>query len=137
MSDSSLLFFTAVNSKYHQFVLPFIWFAAQFNHDSAFEILFTDEISNEVENGVKYLKECLPISDILLRKINTNIVPQKLRFLETPTYNSTYTYISDIDILICESILDFHKNNLIDNCYHNVIRGYCNKQTLMSRTTFL
>lgn len=137
MSDSSLLFFTAVNSKYHQFVLPFIWFAAQFNHDSAFEILFTDEISNEIKNGVKYLKECLPISDILLRKINTNIVPQKLRFLETPTYNSTYTYISDIDILICESILDFHKNNLIDNCYHNVIRGYCNKHTLMSRITFL
>ena len=60
-----------------------------------------------------------------------------LRFLETPTYNSTYTYISDIDILICESILDFHKNNLIDNCYHNVIRGYCNKHTLMSRITFL
>ena len=78
-----------------------------------------------------------PISDILLRKINTNIVPQKLRFLESPTYNSTYTYMSDIDILICESILDFHKNNLIDNCYHNVIRGYCNKHTLMSRITFL
>ena len=137
MSDSSLLFFTAVNSKYHQFVLPVIWFAAQFNHDSAFEILFTDEIPGEIKNGVKYLKEYLPISDILLRKINTNIVPQKLRFLETPTYNSTYTYISDIDILICESILDFHKNNLIDNCYHNVIRGYCNKHTLMSRITFL
>lgn len=137
MSDSSLLFFTAVNSKYHQFVLPFIYFAAQFNHDSAFEILFTDEIPSEIKNGVKYLEECLPISDILLRKINTNIVPQKLRFLETPMYNSTYTYISDIDILICESILDFHKNNLIDNCYHNVVRGYCNKQTLMSRTTFL
>jgi hypothetical protein len=137
MSDSSLLFFTAVNSKYHQFVLPFIYFAAQFNHDSAFEILFTDEIPSEIKNGVKYLKEYLPISDILLRKINTNIVPQKLRFLETPTYNSTYTYISDIDILICESILDFHKNNLIDNCYHNIVRGYCNKQTLMSRTTFL
>lgn len=137
MSNSSLLFFTAVNAKYHQFVLPFIYFAAQFNHDSAFEILFTDEIPNEIKNGVKYLKECLPISDILLRKINTNIVPQKLRFLETPTYNSTYTYISDIDILICESILDFHKNNLIDNCYHNVVRRYCNKHTLMSRTTFL
>ena len=137
MSDSSLLFFTAVNSKYHQFVLPFIYFAAQFNHNSIFEILFTDEIPGEIKNGVKYLKEYLSISNILLRKIDTNIIPQKLRFLETPTYNSTYTYISDIDILICESILDFHKNNLIDNCYHNVVRGYCNKQTLMSRTTFL
>lgn len=137
MSDSSLLFFTAVNSKYHQFVLPFIYFAAQFNHNSIFEILFTDEIPGEIKNGVKYLKEYLSISNILLRKIDTNIIPQNLRFLETPTYNSTYTYISDIDILICESILDFHKNNLIDNCYHNVVRGYCNKQTLMSRTTFL
>ena len=136
MSDSSLLFFTAVNSKYHQFVLPFIYFAAQFNHNSIFEILFTDEIPGEIKNGVKYLKEYLSISNILLRKIDTNIIPQNLRFLETPTYNSTYTYISDIDILICESILDFHKNNLIDNCYHNVVRGYCNKQTLMSRTTF-
>ena len=137
MSDSSLLFFTAVNSKYHQFVLPFIYFAAQFNHNSIFEILFTDEIPGEIKNGVKYLKEYLSISNILLRKIDTNIIPQNLRFLETPTYNSTYTYISDIDILICESILYFHKNNLIDNCYHNVVRGYCNKQTLMSRTTFL
>ena len=137
MSNSSLLFFTAVNSKYHQFVLPFIYFAAQFNHNSIFEILFTDEIPGEIKNGVKYLKEYLSISNILLRKIDTNIIPQNLRFLETPTYNSTYTYISDIDILICESILDFHKNNLIDNCYHNVVRGYCNKQTLMSRTTFL
>ena len=137
MSDSSLLFFTAVNSKYHQFVLPFIYFAAQFNHNSIFEILFTDEIPGEIKNGVKYLKEYLSISNILLRKIDTNIIPQNLRFLETPMYNSTYTYISDIDILICESILDFHKNNLIDNCYHNVVRGYCNKQTLMSRTTFL
>ena len=137
MSDSSLLFFTAVNSKYHQFVLPFIYFAAQFNHNSIFEILFTDEIPGEIKNGVKYLEEYLPISNILLRKINTNIIPQTLRFLEAPTYNSIYTYISDIDILICESILDFHKNNLIDNCYHNVVRGYCNKHTLMSRTTFL
>ena len=137
MSDSSLLFFTAINSKYHQFVLPFIYFATQFNHNSIFEILFTDEIPGEIKNGVKYLKEYLSISNILLRKIDTNIIPQNLRFLETPTYNSTYTYISDIDILICESILDFHKNNLIDNCYHNAVRGYCNKQTLMSRTTFL
>lgn len=137
MSNSSLLFFTTVNAKYHQFVLPFIWFAAQFNHYSAFEILFTDEISNEVENGVKYLKECLPISDILLRKINTNIIPQKLRFLETPITISDYTYILDIDILICEPILNFHKDRLIDNCYHNVARTYSVNQSLMSRITFL
>ena len=137
MSDPSLLLFTAVNSKYHQFVLPFIYFAAQFNHNLKFEIIFTDDIPIEIKNGVEYLKKHFPITDILLRKIDTNIIPQNLRFLETPTYNSTYTYISDIDILICESILDFHKNNLIDNCYHNVIRGYCNKHTLMSRITFL
>ena len=44
MSDPSLLLFTAVNSKYHQFVLPFIYFAAQFNHNLKFEIIFTDDI---------------------------------------------------------------------------------------------
>ena len=56
MSDPSLLLFTAVNSKYHQFVLPFIYFAAQFNHNLKFEIIFTDDIPIEIKNGVEYLK---------------------------------------------------------------------------------
>lgn len=136
MSDPSLLLFTAVNSKYHQFVLPFIYFAAQFNHNLKFEIIFTDDIPIEIKNGVEYLKKYFPITDILLRKIDTNIIPQKLRFLETPITISDYTYILDIDILICEPILNFHKDRLIDNCYHNVVRTYSANQSLMSGLHF-
>lgn len=124
MCNSSLLFFTAVNSKYHQFVLPFIYFAAQFNKNSKFEIVFVDDIPNNIKDGINYLKDNLLISDILLRKINTHILPQKIRFLETPKLNAEYTYISDIDILNCEDILNFHKNKLFDNCYHNIARTY-------------
>lgn len=136
MGEHSLLFFAAINSQYTQFVLPFIYFAAKYNPNCSFEILFTEKVPTYIQNSIPFLKKNLNINEILFRTINSKILPQKLRFLEKPKTQSTYIYISDIDILICEPILNFHKEKLIDKCYHNVTRVYSKHHDFMSGLHF-
>lgn len=135
---NDLTFFTVSSNKYNNFILPFIYFANKYNPNSNFEIIINDKIiSNNILEGKDYLISVLHNSNILLKQQTYNIPSSALRFLLEPTNKSNYTYISDIDIMICEEILNFHKHNLFNNIYNNATRKYVNKPNYLSGLHFV
>lgn len=127
-----LNFMMFVDYKYSMFVLPFIYFASKYNPDCMFEIYFVDsvfhghnkgcnlddlKIYKDLVEGVKFLSERGICRNIFLYKVNSGINPLYLRFLLEPVNVCLYTYLGDIDILICEDIVPFHSGMMnLEGC---------------------
>lgn len=74
------------------------------------------------------MKKIFSGSQILIRNYNKaldQILPNSIRFVETPEIKNEYTYICDIDILILEKIIDFHLSvmNKYNLPFSNVLRS--------------
>lgn len=136
--NDNLTFFTVASNKYNNFILPYIYFANKYNPNSKFEIIINNnKIQQNILEGKDYLISTLNNPNILIKQNIFDLPTASLRFLLEPTTISMYTYIGDIDIMICEKILDFHKNNLFDNIYHNATRKYINKSNFLSGLHFV
>jgi len=119
---NNLLFFSAVDNGYEDFIPLYVYFANKYNPNSKFEFLvknLTNDFKELINNFNKQFN-----TDILLRNYTNNINANRLRFLEEPITKCTYTYIGDIDIFINENILPFHINQMkeFNTIYSNCLR---------------
>jgi hypothetical protein len=121
---------------YEDFLIPFTFFSLLFNKNSHVEII----VLNPDKFKKKYSKSIASIKEInnnfLIRKPQyklNNHIPNTYRFFEIPTVQSKYTYISDIDIMYLEDILDKYLNTWPSGLrvnsitpsylpYHNILR---------------
>lgn len=120
---NELLFFTAVDNGYQDFIPLYVYFANKYNPNSKFEFLVKNLTTNFQELINNFNKQFNV--NILLRNFNyENIKANQLRFLEEPKTKCTYTYIGDIDIFINENILPFHINQIkeFNTIYSNCLR---------------
>lgn len=96
---------------YRDLATPFIFFAGRFNAEASFEIYVEnfDDFMYEKEIDLNYLKKFynIDIGNTDSYK-KYSVTANQLRFIIQPKIESEYTYISDVDILILENILDRH-----------------------------
>jgi hypothetical protein len=136
-------FFTCCNKKYECFIPIFIH-STLYHNDVDIEICVEDdkEIGQHIINSIKYIKEKYSKTLIKIRSGNFNsitienksykIIPNIVRFLETPTIKNSYVYICDIDIIILQRdiqnihVLDMDK---MKSNYSNIVRPNSNKLT--------
>lgn len=121
----NLTFLYTVFGAHKQFVLPFIWFANKYNPLSRFEIHFVnDTITNNLKNGLDILKDS-GIDVAFIEDKSSLYTSMNYRWILEPKEKTPYTYIGDIDIMICEDICPFHINKMkeektiIDNVLRN------------------
>ena len=136
-------FFTCCDKKYECFI-PLFMHSVLYHNDVDVEICVENiqDISQEINNNIKYIKENYPKSLIKIRNGNFdfveidnkkyNIIPNIVRFLETPTIKNHYVYICDIDIITLQTdIQKAHVDNMnkMKSDYSNIIRPNSNKLT--------
>jgi len=102
---------TVATSWYRDLVTPFIFFAGKFNSEASFEIYVQnfDDFMQEKRSELNYLTKFYNIhignADSYKKY---NVTANQLRFIIEPKIWSEYTYISDVDIIILENIIDRH-----------------------------
>lgn len=117
---TNLTIFTATDQRNIDFIIPFTYFALYTNPNAFVEVHYI----NSNYNVSAFNKLQILFQDRFLYKyVNTHIPMNKYRYLITPTYMCDYTYIPDIDILICEDIANFHLQRMTSEyVYDNEIR---------------
>jgi len=119
-----LNFFINCDGKYNLFILPYIFFALTQEPNSVIEVVTDRPDDIKKMKGLDILKEIFDTEFLIRNKKNCNIPSQKSRFLEEPELKTNYTYIGDVDILLTESIKEFHimKMERRKLCFDNEIR---------------
>lgn len=119
-----LVFFNSADNGYEKFIIPYVYFANKFNPNATFEFLVSCKDYNSLRDTIVAFKNQFKIDIILRNRNNSNISADKLRFLEQPLTKSKYTYIGDIDILICENLLNYNISKLYQfkTIIHNYVR---------------
>lgn len=122
----SLLFFSACDSEYEQFVAPYIFSALFFNPSARVEICLQDPdaYARKHNSSLDVISNKFP-GRFLIRSGNfSEKFRNSVRFLERPEMSSEYTYIGDMDILILEDILPYHLDSMKQTGlpYSNVVR---------------
>lgn len=136
-------FFTCCNKKYEYF-MPIFIHSILYHNDVDVEICVEDigNIDKDIIDNLEYIKNIYPKSLIKIRNgnfgfININdkkykVIPNIVRFLETPIIKNDYVYICDIDIIILDgNIQQKHIDNmaLLNSNYSNIVRPNSNKLT--------
>jgi len=115
------------NGLYEDFLIPFTFFSLLFNKNSHVEIIVLDpdNFKNKYNKEIESIKKIN--SNFLIRKPQYKLNkhwPNTYRFFEAPTVKSKYTYISDIDIIYLEEILNKYLDSWPrDLPYHNRLRS--------------
>lgn len=126
MPDLKLLFFTACDGEYEQFIAPYIFGALHSNREAKAEICVADPAAYRSSHAASLeILESRFANRFLIRGGDfSGRFRNSVRFLETPELKSEYTYIGDIDILILEDIAPYHiaKMEKTGLPYSNVIR---------------
>lgn len=117
-----LVFFNSADNGYEKFIIPYVYFANTFNPNATFEFLVSCKDYNALRDTIIEFKNQFKIDIILRNRSNSKISANKMRFLEQPLTNAIYTYIGDIDILICEDILNYNISKL--HQYKTIIHNY-------------
>lgn len=126
----TLLFYTAANREYEQFVPLYIYFALTSNPESYVEIGVEDS-DRYIKNNkvvIKKLKELFGDQFKLSTVDFDGVLPGAVRFITEPELaeKCNYVYIGDIDILIFDDNLkQQHIKNMRkhDASFSNIIRG--------------
>src|SRR5829696_4441298 len=97
-------FFTAANTLYEPFVIPYAVTALHHNADAAVEICVEDPARFKTANAsaLDVIARYFPDRFLVRGGCFRGIRGASPRFLETPLLESEYTYIGDIDMIILE-----------------------------------
>jgi hypothetical protein len=97
-------YFTACNTPYWPFVLPYAVSALHHDAKAVVEICVEnpDRFQTVYAAGIDVIERHFPDRFLLRGAKFKDILPNSVRFVETPTLVSDYTYIGDIDILILD-----------------------------------
>lgn len=103
-------FFTSANQGYEPFVLPYMASVLINNPDAVVEICLERPLAFEVANAdaLALLREWFGPKVTVRRGAFQGLAPNSVRFLETPSQLTEYTYIGDIDILVLEHLTPKH-----------------------------
>lgn len=113
-ADQTLLFFTCATRFYENFVIPYVFFARTSNENSLFEFVVDDrlEFIRKNQAALDWLKANMGVEPVLRSKAEFHPLPRlqnSIRFTATPLQTAPYVYIGDVDIMITEAILPWHK----------------------------
>lgn len=116
-------FFTCCNNLYSEFAGIFALSSLYYNDDAVIEIGFdSDKSIDKIKPQIEYINSIYP-NKFVCRTVNFTIrnksgqkyssCPNVIRFLEQPTIQTEYVYISDIDIICLEkNIVNIHVSNM-------------------------
>jgi len=139
----STTFFTCCNKSYECFI-PIFLHSTLYHNDVDVEICVesVDKIESNVKTNISIIKGLYPQQKIKIRegsfgyveleKRRYKIIPNIVRFLETPTIKNQYVYITDIDIIIMQKdIPKIHIKNMEKSGleYDNIIRSCAERLT--------
>lgn len=108
-----ILFFTAANQAYEDFVPLYAFSILSHVTDSAVEIAVEDTAGFYARHGAAaaLLADCFGKNKLVVRNTRwtlpdrRRILPNTVRFITPPTIESDYVYIGDIDIIVLETNL--------------------------------
>ena len=119
-------FFTSANPGYEPFVLPYAASALINDAEAVVEICLARPKAFEIANAdaIALLEEWFGPRFRVRRGKFGGVVPNSVRFLETPSVLTEFTYIGDIDILILEPVTVRHLEQMRKTGlpYSNVLR---------------
>lgn len=129
------MIYSYADERYYKFVTPFIQFALASNPLAYVEIILEDKeyfLANYDKqiHALKYYHGSFSFTQSKFR--DADIWPNTIRFVQNPETVAKYLYITDIDILILNNLLDLHlptmrKHNMF---YSNVVRRNCNPRRM-------
>ena len=125
--------FLACGTKGYEAILPmYAFYALSFHENSHVEIVVENATSffNHNKDALLWLKKHHEESTFCVREYNSNHLKRAnkkttWRFLEIPTIQAKYTYISDVDIFLTESVLSsqrIEQMRYFNIPYSNVLR---------------
>lgn len=128
--------YTCTNEKYYDFIPIFIHSNLFHNENVDIEIgvennridksiLKIFDICSKIYSNSKINLKIVPFNHIFLNNTFYPLIPNIIRFIETPTIKNKYVYISDIDIItLQENFTSLHINdmNINDLNYSNIVR---------------
>lgn len=126
--NSDILFFTSATGFYENFVIPYVYFAEKSNPGSKFEFIVNnaDKFLKKNSDSLIWLEENMHVKPIIRSRETFALQPQmenSIRFITQPTQISKYVYIGDVDIMIIDNILNWHKPIFDAGLpYSNIIR---------------
>lgn len=110
-----LLFFAYADVRYACFVAPYVHFALRNNRDAIVEICVDDfeGFSARASAALAVLHQIYP-GRFLIRQSEVSgrfdrIIPNTIRFVETPQLVADNIYIGDIDLLVFDDVLAIHR----------------------------
>lgn len=146
-NDKNLLFFTCCNKRYEHFVGLYAFSALYHNQDARIEIGLESKSSFEdkYKEELDFIKYNFGEDSLHLREVEwfdadkRKILPNSVRFINTPERKSEFVYIGDIDILILDkNISNIHKNRMqkTDLPYSNSVRPDTNRMSGLHFTRY-
>lgn len=119
-------FFTYADEKYKHFIYPFIFCNHQIMPKGCSEILVDQNIVLEVLRDPLFLKlKTLGAAFWIFSRMETDkVIPNAVRFIESPGMKRKYTYICDIDIMHLDADFSTEINQMTvhKSCFSNVVR---------------
>lgn len=126
--DAELLFFTCATGFYQNFVMPYVYFAALHNPSSRFEFIVgdADDFNEKHKGSLTWLERELAVVP-KIRGLDSSAPqpkrPNSIRFVNEPEQEARFVYIGDVDIMIVEDILAWHRPIFEAGLpYSNIIR---------------
>jgi len=141
-NQSGILFFTCATGYYENFVIPYIYFAEKSNPNSKFEFIVSDadRFFEKNDKSLMWLEKNMSVKPVVRSRDTVEIKPRidnSIRFITSPKQFSNYVYIGDIDIMIFENILNWHKPIFDAGLpYSNVVRNGTKRLTGLHLTKY-
>lgn len=138
----SLLFFTCATGYYENFVIPYIYFASTFNSGAKFEFIVNDAaiFNAKHEKSLQWLRSN-HAATVVIRSLptlkNKPRMDNSLRFIIQPSETADLVYIGDVDIMIFDDIVKWHKPVFDAGLpYSNVVRTNTKRLTGLHFTKY-
>ncbi len=110
---NKLTIYAYADNEYTIFIPAYIYFALESNRESFVEINTPSSscVYEQHKSSLTKIKnkfgDRFKIRDTS-PNLSKDIIPNTIRFIDPPLYKSKYLYIGDIDIMICEDIVEAH-----------------------------
>lgn len=135
-----LLIYTCCDETYYMFIPLFCLSHLMFNDNVDIEIgICTETLPVAIEESLNYIRERYPQSKLQIdysvftsgKYDNKCVMNNTMRFIIDPKLYDKYVYITDIDIVCCESISVCHIEDMINHKsnYSNMVRKGTNRMT--------
>lgn len=135
-----LLIYTCCDETYYMFIPLFCLSHLMYNDNADIEIgICSESLPKDIEDSLTFIREKYKNSKIQIDYSafvfgiygGKRVINNTMRFIIEPKLRDKYVYITDIDIVCCESIYECHIKDMIehDSNYSNMVRKGTNRMT--------